>query len=57
MNISIALKCKATDNLIGHRQIYVASMGEGKTIVEKQRKSKSVDEIKKISEQILLELK
>ena len=57
MNISIALKCKATDTLIGHRQIYVASMGEGKTVVEKQRKSKAVDEIKKLSEQILLELK
>jgi hypothetical protein len=32
-------------------------MGERKTVVEKQRKSKAVDEIKKISEQILLELK
>jgi hypothetical protein len=32
-------------------------MGEGKTVVEKQRKSKAADEIKKISEQILLELK
>ena len=52
-----SIKVKATDTLIGHRQIYVASMGEGKTIVEKQRKSKAVDEIKKISEQILLELK
>jgi len=52
-----SIKVKATDTLIGHRQIYVASMGEGKTVVEKQRKSKAVDEIKKISEQILLELK
>ena len=32
-------------------------MGERKTVVKKQRKSKAVDEIKKISEQILLELK
>ena len=32
-------------------------MGKRKTVVEKQRKSKAVDEIKKISEQILLELK
>jgi hypothetical protein len=32
-------------------------MGEGKAVVEKQRKSKAVDEIKKLSEQILLELK
>jgi len=52
-----SIKVKATDTLIGHRQIYVSSMGEGKTVVEKQRKSKAVDEIKKISEQILLELK
>ena len=52
-----SIKVKATYTLIGHRQIYVASMGEGKTVVEKQRKSKAVDEIKKLSEQILLELK
>ena len=52
-----SIKVAANDTLIGHRQIYVASMGEGKTVVEKQRKSKAVDEIKKISEQILLELK
>ena len=52
-----SIKVKAIDTLIGHRQIYVAAMGEGKTVVEKQRKSKAVDEIKKISEQIILELK
>ena len=52
-----SIKVAAIDTLIGHRQIYVASMGEGKTVVEKQRKSKAVDEIKKISEQIILELK
>ena len=32
-------------------------MGEGKTVVEKQRKSKAVEEIRKLSEQILIELK
>ena len=47
----------ATKTLIGHRQIFIASMGEGKTVVEKQRKSKAVEEIRNISEQILLELK
>jgi len=52
-----SINVKATDTIIGHRQIFVASMGEGKTVVEKQRKSKAVEEIKKISEQILLELK
>ena len=52
-----SINVKSTDTLIGHRQIFVTSMGEGKTVVEKQRKSKAVDEIKKISEQILLELK
>ena len=46
----------STDTLIGHRQIFVSSMGEGKTVVEKQRKSKAVEEIKSISNQILLEL-
>ena len=52
-----SIKVKATDTLIGHRQIFVVSMGEGKTVVEKQRKSKAIEEIRKISEQILLELK
>ena len=46
-----------TKTLIGHRQIFISSMGEGKTGVEKQRKSKAVEEIRKISEQILLEIK
>ena len=50
------INVKAIDTLIGHRQIFMASMGEGKTVVEKQRKSKAVNEIRKISEQILLEL-
>ena len=32
-------------------------MGEGKTAVEKQRTGKAVEEIKNISNQILLEIK
>ena len=52
-----SINVSATKTLIGHRQIFIASMGEGKTVVEKQRKSKAVDEIRKISEQILLEIK
>ena len=52
-----SINVTAINTLIGHRQIFVASMGEGKTVVEKQRKSKAVDEIRKISEQILSELK
>ena len=52
-----SVNISATKTLIGHRQIFVASMGEGKTVVEKQRKGKAVEEIRKISEQILLELK
>ena len=51
-----SINVKSTETLIGHRQIFVASMGEGKTVVEKQRKSKAVEEIKSISNQILLEL-
>ena len=52
-----SINISATKTLIGHRQIFITSMGEGKTAVEKQRKSKAVEEIRKISEQILLELK
>ena len=52
-----SLNISATKTLIGHRQIFITSMGEGKTVVEKQRKSKAVEEIRKISEQILSELK
>ena len=51
------LCASSTKTIIGNRQIYTASMGEGKTAVEKQKKSKAVEEIKKLSEQILLELK
>ena len=52
-----SLNLSSTKTIIGHRQIYAASMGEGKTAVEKQKKSKAVEEIKKLSEQILIELK
>ena len=51
------LKVKVTNTLIGHRQIFVSSMGLGKTAVEKQRSGKAIDEIKNISNQILLEIK
>ena len=51
------LKIKATNTLIGNRQIFVASMGEGKTAIEKQRTGKAVEEVKNISNQILLEIK
>ena len=51
------LNLSATKTIIGNRQIFAASMGEGKTAVEKQKSSNAVDEIKKLSEQILLEIK
>ena len=51
------INVKSTNTLIGHRQIYASSMGEGKTAIEKQKKSNAVEEIKKLSEQSLLELK
>jgi len=50
------IKITAIKTLICNRQIFVASMGEGKTVVEKQRKSKAVEEIKETSNQILSEL-
>ena len=52
-----SINVNSTNTLIGHRQIYASSMGEGKTAIEKQKKSNAVEEIKKLSEQILLELK
>ena len=52
-----SLKLSSTKTIIGHRQIYAASMGEGKTAVEKQKKSNAVEEIKQLSEQILSEVK
>ena len=51
-----SLELQSTDTIIGNRQIYTSSMGEGKTAVEKQRKGNAVDEIKKLSGQILNQL-
>jgi chromosome partitioning protein len=51
-----SLDLQSTETIIGNRQIYTSSMGEGKTAVEKQRKGNAVDEIKKLSEQILQQL-
>ena len=51
-----SLNVPSVDTIIGNRQIYASSMGEGKTAIEKQRKGNAVDEIKKLSEQILSEL-
>ena len=48
-----SLDLESTQTIIGNRQIYTSSMGEGKTAVEKQRKGNAVDEIKKLSDQIL----
>ena len=52
-----SINVSATKTIIGHRQIFAASMGEGKTAVEKQKKSNAVEEIKELAEEILLELK
>ena len=52
-----SLNLSSTKTIIGNRQIYAASMGEGKTAVEKQKKSNAVDEIKQLSEQVLSEVK
>ena len=51
-----SLDLQSTETIIGNRQIYTSSMGEGKTAVEKQRKGNAVDEIKKLSGQILNQL-
>ena len=50
------LKVNTTSTLIGHRQIFISSMGVGKTAVEIQRSGKAIEEIKNISNQILLEI-
>ena len=52
-----SLDLSATKTIIGNRQIFAASMGEGKTAIEKQKKSNAVEEIKNLSEQILSEIK
>ena len=51
-----SLDLESTQTIIGNRQIYTSSMGEGKTAVEKQRKGNAVDEIKKLSGKILNQL-
>ena len=51
-----SLDLSSTQTIIGNRQIYASSMGEGKTAIEKQKKGVAVEEMKKLSEQILLEL-
>ena len=51
-----SLHLSSTKTIIGNRQIYTSSMGEGKTAVEKQKKGNAVEEIKNLSEQILSEL-
>ena len=51
-----SINVPAVETIIGHRQIYASSMGEGKTAMEKQKKGKAAEEIKKLSEQLLLEL-
>ena len=52
-----SLNLLSTNTIVGNRQIYASSMGEGKTAVEKQKKGNAVEEIKNLSEQILLEIK
>ena len=52
-----SLDLLSTNTIIGNRQIYASSMGEGKTAVEKQKKGNAVEEIKNLSEQILSEIK
>ncbi len=51
-----SLNVPAISTIIGNRQIYASSMGEGKTAIEKQSKGSAVDEIKKLTEQILHEI-
>ena len=46
------LGMEKTNTLIGHRQIFVASMGEGKTVIEKQKKGKAAQEIAALSSEI-----
>ena len=52
-----SLDLSSTKTIIGNRQIYTSSMGEGKTAVEKQKKGNAVEEIKDLSDQILSEIK
>lgn len=50
------IKIASTNTLLGHRQVFVSSMGEGSTVVEKQKKGKAIDEIKSVVEKIINEL-
>ena len=52
-----SLNLSATKTIIGNRQIFASSMEEGKTAVENTKKGNAVEEIKNLSEQILLEIK
>ena len=52
-----SLDLSSTKTIIENRKIYASSMGEGKTAVEKQKKGNAIEEIKNLSEQILLEVK
>tara|TARA_Y100000741_G_scaffold361787_1_gene346374 strand:+ start:946 stop:1584 length:639 start_codon:yes stop_codon:yes gene_type:complete len=52
-----SLDLLSTKTIIGNRQIYASSMGEGKTAIEKQKKGNAVEEIKNLSDQILAEMK
>ena len=51
-----SLNVPSVNTIIGNRQIYASSMGEGKTAIEKQKKGSAVEEIKKLSDQILSEI-
>ena len=51
-----SLNVPSINTIIGNRQIYASSMGEGKTAIEKQRKGSAIDEIQKLTKQILQEL-
>ena len=52
-----SLSLSATKTIIGNRQIYASSMGEGKTAIEKQKKSNAIEEIRQLSDQVLSEIK
>ena len=51
-----SLNVPSVNTIIGNRQIYASSMVEGKTVIEKQKKGSAVEEIKKLSYQILSEI-
>ena len=51
-----SLNVPSVNTIIGNRQIYASSMGERKTAIEKQKKGSAVEEIKKLSYQILSEI-